>query len=113
MSAVSIKVMPASSAAWMVAMAWDSSGNWLSLFMDMGMAPRPMAVTVKGPSVRVCMAENLSGADQRFSLRTAASRCRRSSSTSGRSSGGSLRPRPSSSTWSASAGLRASTGPCG
>src|ERR687895_465718 len=60
MSAVSIKVMPESSAAWMVAMAWDSSGYFLSLFIDIGMAPRPIAETRKGPSCRVCMGQRLS-----------------------------------------------------
>ena len=55
MSAVSIRVMPASRAAWMVAIEADSSGIWLSLFIDMGMAPRPMAETEKGPSFRVCI----------------------------------------------------------
>jgi hypothetical protein len=60
MSAVSIKVMPASSAAWMVAMASRSSGYTLSLFIDIGMAPRPIAETVNGPSLRVCMISRLS-----------------------------------------------------
>src|SRR5215204_4305813 len=106
MSAVSIRVIPASSAAWMVAIDWDSSGISLSLFDDIGMAPRPMAETVKDPRERVCMAQNLSRqadeptpgqqlsdrpgpevtkcwlADQRASLRTASIRCRRSSSRS-------------------------------
>jgi hypothetical protein len=58
MSAVSIKVMPESSAAWIVAMAWDSSGYLLSLFIDIGMAPRPIAEARKGPSWRVCMARD-------------------------------------------------------
>src|SRR5215212_391051 len=60
MSAVSIRVIPASSAAWMVAIDWDSSGISLSLFDDIGMAPRPMAETLKGPRERVCMGQNLS-----------------------------------------------------
>src|SRR5215213_6789721 len=43
----------------MVLMDWDSSGISSSLFHDIGMAPRPMAVTVNGPRERFCMAENL------------------------------------------------------
>ena len=50
-----MSVMPASSAAWIVATAWSSSGYWLSLFIEMGIAPRPMAETVNGPSWRVCI----------------------------------------------------------
>src|SRR4029453_2910309 len=61
MSAVSIRVIPASSAAWIVAMDCDSSGISLSLFDDIGMAPRPMAGTVNGPKEVVCMAETYLG----------------------------------------------------
>src|SRR5919107_3707063 len=55
MSAVSMNVTPASSAAWMVRIAWSSSGNLLSEFMETGIAPRPIAETSKGPSFLVCI----------------------------------------------------------
>ncbi len=61
MSAVSIKVTPASRAAWMVAIAWASSGSLLSLFIEIGIAPRPMAETVKGPSCLVCIPSPYAG----------------------------------------------------
>ena len=38
-----------------VTMAASSSGYCLSLFIDVGIAPRPMAETVYGPSFLVCM----------------------------------------------------------
>src|SRR3954452_14679498 len=54
MSAVSSSVTPASSAAWIVAIASAGSGYARSLFIDIGMAPRPIADTVYGPSERCC-----------------------------------------------------------
>ena len=54
MSAVSTRVTPASSAAWIVAIACSGSGYTRSLFMDSGIAPSPIADTVYGPSVRCC-----------------------------------------------------------
>src|SRR5918992_6071568 len=46
-----MRVMPASSAAWMVAMERASSGR---PSMDIGMPPSPMALTFVSPMVRIC-----------------------------------------------------------
>ena len=58
MSAVSMKVTPASRAACTVATARSSAG-WSVAPIDIGMAPRPMAETVNGPRVRVNMSTSL------------------------------------------------------
>ncbi|GAB2493473.1 hypothetical protein GCM10027030_28530 [Luteococcus sediminum] len=58
MSAVSKKVIPASSAAWMVARACSGLGCG-SRAMLRGMQPIPMALTVNGPSCRVLMDSTL------------------------------------------------------
>lgn len=55
MSAVSMKVTPASSAAWIIAIASSRGGRCPSPFIETGMAPSPIADTVKGPIVRFCM----------------------------------------------------------
>src|SRR3954454_12279077 len=60
MSAVSMNVTPASNAACTVETASSWLGKVRSLFIDIGMAPRPIAETVKGPRVRVCMRFTLS-----------------------------------------------------
>jgi len=49
---VSISVTPASSAAWIVAMERSSSGR---PSIDIGIAPRPMALTVAAPIVLLRM----------------------------------------------------------
>jgi hypothetical protein len=49
---VSISVTPASSAAWIVAMERSSSGR---PSIDIGMPPRPMALTVTVPIVLLRM----------------------------------------------------------
>src|SRR5690349_12568353 len=54
MSAVSMSVTPASSAARTVATASSCEGRPLP-FIDTGIAPSPMAETVNGPSVRCDM----------------------------------------------------------
>ena len=50
---MSIRVTPASSAAWMVRMDRSSPGR---PSIDIGIPPRPMALTVTGPMVlvRIC-----------------------------------------------------------
>src|SRR4051812_31195933 len=67
MSAVSMKVTPASSAACTVRMAWSSSGKLLSEFIDIGIAPRPIAETTNGPSFLVCMDTRLTKGSRRLS----------------------------------------------
>src|SRR6266545_6949111 len=46
-----MRVMPESSAAWMVAMERDSSGR---LSIDIGMPPSPRALTLMSPIWRIC-----------------------------------------------------------
>jgi hypothetical protein len=51
-SAVSMRVTPASSAAWIVAIERSAPGR---PSIDMGMPPRPIADTVRLPMVRCCI----------------------------------------------------------
>src|SRR5687768_15486522 len=56
-----MRVMPASSAAWMVAMERDSSGL---PSIDIGMPPSPMALTLVSPIWRRCIGLSCDGAGQ-------------------------------------------------